>query len=226
MLPNRRQAFFPPALVFLLLCSGGSAHCQTNANLALLSAYTGRGVALDTRPVPQLRIEHDAAGGWYAGGFASPVRLGGRSQGQLIAYGGRAQRLSSTLIWDAGVTRTIFLRDRHFDYSEFYAGLMLSRANVRLLYSPAYYGEGRTVYLDLNHTYPLGENLTLGLHAGQLHFFGDHAGSARNSRDLRLSLSSAFGDYRVQAAWQTQWHPYLDVAEPAPALTVGVSRQF
>lgn len=85
------------ALNVFLLCLGADARSQTSADLTLASEYAGRGIALDTRPALQLRIEHDADGGWYGGGFASPVRLDGRARSQLIAYGGRARRLTSAL---------------------------------------------------------------------------------------------------------------------------------
>jgi uncharacterized protein (TIGR02001 family) len=144
---------------FLLICLAGPARSQTSADLTFVSEYAGRGVALDTGPVLQLRVEHETAAGWYAGAFASPVRIEGRAQGQLIVYGGRAQRLTSALSWDAGVTRSSFLRDGARNYHEFYAGLALQRASARLFYSPAYYGEGRSLYLDLSGAYPLGDQL-------------------------------------------------------------------
>lgn len=209
----------------LLLCSAGMAHGQTSANLTLVSAYTARGVALNPHPALQLRIEHDTDAGWYAGGFASPARLDGRRQDQLVAYGGRAQRITSTLTWDAGVSRSTFLRGAHVNYTEFYAGLALGRSSARLFYSPAYYGEGRTVYLDLSTAYPLGERLSLAVHAGLLHPFGEY-GDARDAGDLRISLATNVGDVRLQAGWQGKWHPYLPGAAPAPALNASASINF
>jgi uncharacterized protein (TIGR02001 family) len=211
---------------FLLLCIAGTARCQTSANLALVSAYTARGVALDKRPALQLRIEHDTDDGWYAGGFASPAELDGRRQGQVLAYGGRARRITPTLSWDAGVSRSNFLRDSHFNYSEFHAGLALGRYSARLSYSPAYYGEGRTIYLDLSSAYPLGDRVSLAVHAGLLHPFGGYDGTARNAGDVRISLATTLGDVSVQAGWQGKWHPYLPGAAAASALTTSASINF
>lgn len=215
---------------FLLLCAAGTARCQTSANLTLVSAYTGRGVTLDPHPALQLRVEHDLDAGWYAGGFASPARLDGRSQDQLIAYGGRAQRLTSTLTWDAGVSRSTFLRGARFSYSEFYAGLAFGRSSARLFYSPAYYGEGRTLYLDMSTVYPLGERVSLALHAGLLHPVGayrDDAGDeAHDAGDVRISLAATVGAVRLQAGWQGKWHPYRPGTASAPALTAGASIDF
>jgi hypothetical protein len=97
----------------------------------------------------------------------------------LIAYGGRASRLTSTLTWDAGVSRSTFLRDSAYNYSEFYAGLAQGRSSARLFYSPAYYGAGRTLYLDLSSAYPLGAGVNLAVHAGLLHPFGEYRGGWR-----------------------------------------------
>jgi uncharacterized protein (TIGR02001 family) len=202
------------------------ARCQTSANLTLVSAYTARGIALDTRPALQLRVEHDAADGWYAGAFAAPVRLDGEGQGQLIAYGGRAQRLTSTLTLDAGVSRSTFLRDRAYDYSEFYAGLAQGRSSARLFYSPAYYGAGQSLYLDLSSAYPLGERVSLAVHAGLLHPFGEYRGAARDGADLRLALATDVGEVRIEAGLQAKWHPYLPAAAPARALTASASLNF
>jgi hypothetical protein len=95
-MPDCHHHNFTLALAAILLVSlSGGARCQTSADLTLVSEYAGRGVALHTGPALQLRVEHDAADGWYGGAFASPVTLEGRGQGQLTAYGGRAQRLTS-----------------------------------------------------------------------------------------------------------------------------------
>jgi uncharacterized protein (TIGR02001 family) len=212
-----------------LICLSGPARCQTSADLTLVSEYAGRGIALDTRPALQLRVEHESAAGWYAGAFASPVRLEGRAQGQLIAYGGRAQRLTSTLSWDAGVTRSTFLRDGRWNYHEFYAGLALQRGSARLFYAPAYYGEGRSLYLDLSGAYPLTDVLRLAAHAGLLHPMGGYEGtldSIGNSGDARIALVADIGDCTVQAGVQTRWRSYLSELPRARGFTASLSFHF
>jgi uncharacterized protein (TIGR02001 family) len=221
MFPDHRHK---KHLFSLVLLSGlaGTAHCQTSADLTVTSEYAARGMALDTRPALQLRVEHDSDSGWYGGAFASPVDLSGRRQGQLTAYAGRAQQLTSTLSWDAGVTRSLYLRDSHLNYHEFYAGLTRERLSARLFYSPAYYGDERSVYLDLNGAYPLTDQLSVALHGGWLHLFGEHG---RNF-DLRLALAYDTGDYSLKAGWQIKGHDYLQGSRRARALSVSVSRRF
>ena len=215
------------ALTLLILPGlAGTARAQTSFDMPAVSEYAARGAALGSGPALQLRVEHDAESGWYVGAFASPATIEGRRQGQLIAYTGRAQRLTSTLSWDAGVTRTAFTRDGgEANYHEFYAGLALQRGTVRLFYSHAYYGEGRTAYLDVNAAYPLTERLHLALHAGLLHPFGAYPGAAGGS-DARIALGANVGDVSLEAGWQVKAHAYFDTGRPARALSARASLRF
>lgn len=204
-----------------------AAVAQTSADVSLVSEYAMRGISMGRNPAPQLRVDHDFDGGWYAGTFASPITLYGRGQGLLIVYGGRALPLTSRLSWDAGVTRTIYLRDHQVDYHEFYAGLTLDHVNARLSYSPAYFGAGRTLYLDLNGGIPLDENVTLALHAGLLHPFGTgYRSEARDRADLRATLAWNVGDWRLQAGLQTLVHASGSDVPRARALVAGASLRF
>jgi len=224
---DRRHDTAPFALAaFALICLAGHARCQTSADLTLVSQYAGRGIALDTRPALQLRVEHETAAGWYGGAFASPVRIEGRAQGQLIAYGGRAGQLTPALSWDAGVTRNVFLRDGRWNYHELYAGLALQRAGARLFYSPAYYGEGRSLYLDLSAGWPLNDGLRLAAHAGLLHPMGGYDAAAGDSADARIALVADVGDCTVQAGWQTRWRSYLSEFPRPRAFTASLSFHF
>lgn len=236
MHPDRRHQNRPHALaLFLLSCLAGTAHGQTSADISLLSEYAGRGTALSAGPVAQLRLERDLridaddTGAWYAGAFASPVRLDGRDQGQLSIYAGRAQRLSTTLSWDAGVTRSSYLRDSRWNYHEFYAGLTWNRLGARLFYSPAYYGDERSLYLDLNGAWPLGERLQLTAHAGLLHPFEEEHGAPDEGGgriDLRLALVTEVRAVSLQAGWQVKGTSYLPGSRRASALTASASLRF
>jgi len=232
---DRQPSFPAPALTgarafcfaALAACALVRAACaQTSADITLVSEYSVRGVSLGPQPALQLRVDHDAEGGWYAGAFASPVTLYGHRQGQLIVYGGRALPLTSGLSWDAGISRTIFTRGDHADYHEFYAGLALERASVRLSYAPTYYGAGRTAYLDLNGGIPLTERVSLALHAGLLRTFGTYYHEARDRTDLRATLAFDTGDWRLQAGWQTLVNAADTEIPQARALVASISRRF
>ena len=220
MLPDFCHKKYSVSLA-VLLSLAGSAHGQTSADVTVLSEFAARGVALDTHPVLQLRVEHDFNEGWYGGAFASPVALADKRQGQLTAYAGRAQRVTSTLSWDLGVTGTTYLRDSTLNYHEFYAGLAVDRGSARLFYSPAYYGDERSLYLDLNTAWPLGDRFSLTGHAGVLHRFGDG-----RLLDLRGALQYDIGDVSLQAGWQIKGNDYLPGSVRARALSVSASRRF
>jgi len=224
-----RQFSSPLALSATLLAIAAPAHSQTSFDLTLASHYAARGASLSNGPVVQLRAEHDAqsAGfaGWYAGGFTSPAMIEGTTQAQFTAYAGRAQRITSTLSWDVGATRTAYLRTGDANYHEFYAGLAIQRGSVRLFYSPAYYGEGRNAYLDLNGGYPISDTVHVSLHAGLLHPFGDYPGAA-GGFDARIALGTSVDRFSVEAGWQIKSHAYLEGGKPAPALTASASLKF
>jgi uncharacterized protein (TIGR02001 family) len=192
------------AACLLLAFAACPAAAQTSGSLTLVSEYAVRGISLgDGDPALQLRVDHDAPGGWYAGGFVSPVVLAvpdeHRRQTQLIVYGGRAGQLPSGMTWDAGVSRVAFTRGHEYDYVEFHAGVALDRASARLFLSPAYYGGDRSAYLDLNAFHPLDERVRLTFHAGLLHSFGD----ANDRADLRVGLAATLGDCTLQLGLQT-----------------------
>jgi uncharacterized protein (TIGR02001 family) len=219
------------AFCCVVLAAASSACAQTSADLSVVSEYAMRGVSMGRNPALQLRVDHDFDGGWYAGTFASPIDLYGRRQGLLIVYGGRALPLTSRLSWDAGVTRTVYLRDHDVDYSEFYGGFTFDRGVVsgsaRLSYSPAYYGAGRSVYLDLNGGIPLDERVTLALHAGLLHpFDSDYRRDDRDRTDLRATLAYDTGDWRLQGGWQTLLHGSGYGLPRARGLFAGASLRF
>jgi uncharacterized protein (TIGR02001 family) len=230
---DRQPSLPAPALTgafaFLLaaLAAAPAALAQTSADLSVVSEYAMRGVSLGRNPAVQLRVDHDFDGGWYAGTFGSPIDLYGRGQGLLIVYGGRALPLTTKLSWDAGVSRTIYTRNHEVDYHEFYAGLTYERVNARLSYSPAYYGAGHTVYLDLNGGIPLGERVALALHAGVLHPFDtEYRWDGRNRTDLRATLAYDTGDWRLQTGWQTLVHGANNGLPRARALFAGASLRF
>lgn len=230
---DRRRDHHPRPLAGALLLAGAAlawpqaAAAQTSASLSLASSYDARGIAMSRQPVVQLRVDHDADDGWYAGGFASPVNLGpGAAQGELVAYAGRARQLASGLSWDAGVSQTLFLRDGRYDYREFYLGLASDHASARIFLSPAYYGEGRSAYLDLNGFHRLSDRLRLSAHAGLLHAFDAYREAARDRVDVRVALTLDLDEWQLQAGLQTLLHAGDDRVARAHALSASAALRF
>ena len=199
-----RRAVLVP--LFLLLLTGAQAQAQTGFTATFASEYSLRGLSLsDGRAVPQLRIDHDTNNGWYGGAFGSRVALRERpARAILMAYGGYARRLPGGLGWDAGFSRSVFLRDARYNYTEFYAGINADRLGARLSLSPDFYGAGRTAYAEINGALPLGERVRLSAHAGLLHRFGGTSGAARDRIDLRVAFAADIGDASVEVGLQAR----------------------
>jgi uncharacterized protein (TIGR02001 family) len=178
------------------------AQAQTGVSASIASEYSARGMSLSQgRPAPQLRVDYDSPHGWYAGAMASRVAFDDNDANvQVIAYGGYGQRLSSGLAWEAGVLHAAFRPDREYEYHEFYAGLAHDRVEGRLYFSPSYYGGGKTVYGEVNASWPLRDRFTLIGHLGLLHPFGDRHEDMRNRLDLRLGLGMEVGNWNLQLA--------------------------
>jgi uncharacterized protein (TIGR02001 family) len=201
------RAILVLALLLLLLAAGcAPAQAQTSATLGVASEYSLRGLSLSRgRPVPQLRIDHDTQDGWYWGAFGSRAVLrASPATAVAIVYGGRAHRLAAGLDVDAGLSRTVFVRDARYSYTEVYAGVSSERAGARLSLAPAYYGAGRSAYVELNGTLPLGARLRLSAHAGLLHRFRYEGRAARGRLDLRMSIRADIGDGSVEFGLQAR----------------------
>jgi uncharacterized protein (TIGR02001 family) len=217
-----------PLLLFLVAAGGAPAQAQTSATLSIASEYSLRGLSLSRgRPVPQLRIDHDTEDGWYWGAFGSRAVLrASPATAVAIAYFGRAHRLASGLNVDAGLSRTVFVRDARYSYTEVYAGVSSDRAAARLSLAPDYYGGGRSAYVELNGTLPLGARLRLSAHAGLLHRFRYEGRAARGRLDLRASIGADIGDGSVEFGLQARQRDPGPGAPRARALFASASISF
>ncbi|CAN7299211.1 TorF family putative porin [Pseudoduganella sp. LjRoot289] len=196
------------AWAILLLCGwqGREAQAQLSGSAALVSDHVYRGVSLsDGGPAPQLNLNYDGADGWYVGGFASRYKLQGnpRSGTQYIAYAGYAQRLSSGLTLDTGLSRYGYTPGASLNYSEVYASLALDNLNARLSYSPDYLGaNARSAYLELNSSHALGAGVSLYLHGGYLGYLSPVSSyTRRRTLDGRVGLGTAWEGWRWQVAY-------------------------
>jgi uncharacterized protein (TIGR02001 family) len=214
-------------LLAALVLAMAPARAQLGASVALLSDYSVRGMSLSKgHPVPQLRLDYDAKGGWYAGALASGAALADSdARLQLLAYGGYAHQFATGLSWEAGALDSSFVRGNEYRYHEFYAGLAREGLSARIYYSPAYYGEGKTLYSELNGAWPLREHLTLTGHVGLLHPFGDGGDEARHRIDLRLGLGMDVGGINLQVALVAA-SPAGERQEAARRLALSASHAF
>jgi uncharacterized protein (TIGR02001 family) len=192
------------ALAAIVLSSIASppAGAQAGVTASVASEYSARGRSLSKgRLAPQLRLDYDAPAGWYAGALLSRAALPySDTRAQLIAYGGFAQTLPSGLTWEAGALDASFVDDEEYHYHEFYAGLTRDRVSGRVYYSPSYYGGGKTLYAELNASYPLHDRISLIAHLGLLHPLGAVEGESRQRLDLRLGFGFEAGDWNLQVA--------------------------
>lgn len=175
---------------------------QASGRVSLVSDYRFRGESLaDGHAEPQLAVDFDSAGGWYAGGFASKVALYRDTvNNQITGYGGYAHRMESGIALEAGAVETAFPGASRFSYAEWYAGLTGRNLGARIYFSPHYFGRERTIYAELNGSYPLGERLHFIGHFGVLRVLSDgHSGNASAMQsDSRIGIDAAIGDWHIQ----------------------------
>jgi uncharacterized protein (TIGR02001 family) len=204
-----------------------AAHAQTSVTASVASEYSARGRSLSKgRVAPQLRVDYDAASGWYAGALLSRAALPySDAEGQVVAYGGYAQTLAPGTTWEAGVLDASFVGDQEYHYHEFYAGLAKDRIAARAYFSPSYYGGGKTLYAELNGSYPLQGRLALVGHVGLLHPFSADSEEDRQRLDLRLGLGYDVGAWSFQVALLASG-PRRQGADAPRAVVVSASYGF
>lgn len=192
------------------LMAAAGAHAQVSGSVAWSSDYRFRGVSLsDSAPALQLGIAYDGAEGWYAGAFASSIRLPAHPQAdaQLVAYAGYARRMGNGLSWEAGAEYATLVGVSGYDYPEFYVGLASEHFNTRLYYAPRYFGEDDdVVYAEWNGTRRISERLRLLGHLGWLHRSDERDSevvyaSEESRLDARIGLGIALEPFDLQIAW-------------------------
>src|SRR4029078_1250878 len=89
---------------------------------------------------------------------------------EAVVYTGFASRLVGDASWDAGVAYALFPKSSEYDYLEVYVGISADRLSARVHYGPDYFGQGvRSVYVEANGAWPLGDRVNLLAHLGALH---------------------------------------------------------
>jgi uncharacterized protein (TIGR02001 family) len=171
----------------------------------MVSDYRFRGISLsDGRPETQLSLEYEHPGGWYAGAFASRVKLyENGSNAQLVAYTGYTRQLPSGLSWDVGATYSVFTQAANYNYAEVYVGATSGNVSGRIHFAPDYFGQGiRSIYAEINGDYPIRERLHLLGHVGLLQPFSARKETAAVGRfDTRIGIGTGFAAWNFQLAW-------------------------
>lgn len=156
----------------LLACAlPALAQAQAAVGAGAVSEYWVRGVPLGKGVAPQLSVNWDARGGWFAGALLTRAQFHRSGPGAAgVVYAGLARRVDQTLSVEGGASAVRFHGASRYDYREVFAGLTAGRTGARLYYSPHYYGVGgRSVYVELNGSIGLSDEVELTLHAGRLH---------------------------------------------------------
>jgi uncharacterized protein (TIGR02001 family) len=196
------------ATLTYLLCAAAPmpAHAQWSGSASAVSDYRFRGLDLaDGRPTVQAGAAYDAAGGWYAGGFAARTRIGGRTGAQLQAFGGYAGRLANGVSWETGISASRITQAGFGNYQELYAGIARhgvdSGVSARLYWSPHYLAGGSsTLYAQLEGGTSVGAGIDAFVHAGAWHTLSGPGLPQRG--DLRTGLSGRWGVVSLQLAYE------------------------
>lgn len=202
--PPSRTRFLVAALA---LCCAAGAHAQWSGSVTLMSDNRFRGVSLsDGQPDVRAGLGIDLAGGWYAGTSVTRAELWpDHRRPQWLFYGGRSGVWEAGRSWELGATRVHFASAGHYDYSEFYAGLLGPTVQARLYVSPDYFGRGlRSGYLELDGQWSLPLGVRALAHAGALAVSrgtGYDVYARRRRADLRLGLAHSLGEAELQLAW-------------------------
>jgi uncharacterized protein (TIGR02001 family) len=193
-------------LTLLLAAFPLAAWAQTAFTLAALSDFRARGLSYsEKKPVLQGAVSHDFASGAYAGAFVSRASVrSSRVSSVGSLYLGLA-READGFHWDAGVVQNVYGNGRQYRYHEWYAGIGVERLSARLSYSPDYQGMGgRTAYIDISGSYPLGEHVEASAHAGYLKPLDSNTGwyyRQMARADWRIGLNAFTDDWSFQLAW-------------------------
>lgn len=181
------------------------AQARVSGSVALVSDDRFRGISLGgDSPALQGDLDWESPEGFYAGAFASSVRLApqGEPGAQWVGYAGYARRIDSTWSWDSGVSYAGFTRDHGYDYAEVYAGLVSEHLSAHIHYSPHYFGYGPAVmYLEADGSRELSPRWRLLGHVGVLRRLDPSPSGESSWRgDARLGVGLRAGVVDLQLA--------------------------
>lgn len=199
------------ALLFALIAATSPATAQLAGNLSLASEARLRGRPVsDHRPVAELELVHDGAGGFYLGGSAALVASpdAGLRPFAFKQYAGFARRLSSGTTIDLGLVHNGYTEYSDVpgggSYTEAYVGIIGRNLSGRLFLSPAYFRKRHpTLYMEMDGHLDLTRNSLVFVHAGRLIYLreGGAMEGQGSATDWRLGLRRRIGAVTLEAAW-------------------------
>lgn len=196
---------WPLALALASCLAGGNACAQASGSVSLVSDYYYRGIGYSKGdPVAQFNLSFDTRSGFYAGAFASLLKMSGTPRGvYAIGYAGYARRMTSGPSWEVGASNHTFSTMSALNYREVYAGLGGDRLSGRVSYSPAYLGTSmRTLYGELNGGVALTDDIGLFARVGYLRPVSEVPRYTSGARvDGRIGISVSIDAWKMQAAW-------------------------
>ncbi|MDM5180182.1 TorF family putative porin [Massilia sp. DJPM01] len=227
---------WPLALVLACCVAGSDARAQASGSLSLVSDYYYRGVGYSKGdPVAQFNLSFDTRSGWYAGAFASLLKMNNTPRGlYAIGYAGYARRMAAGGSWEAGASNHTFTTMSALNYREAYVGLGSDRLSGRVSYSPAYMGTAmRTVYSEVNGGLALSDDVGLFARVGYLRAVSAVPRYTSGTRlDGRIGIGLSVDAWKLQAAWdalhaqQGAYAPSREGIASRSALVLTVSRAF
>ena len=171
--------------------------------MSAVSNYRYRGVSLSHNdPAAQAAIVYDDPQGWYAGAFASTVRIGNPTANEVqgIFFAGYARTMPFGATFEAGIVYSGFTGPTSYAYPEVMLGATYDRVNARMHYSANYYGRGADAfYGEFNAAHRLFEHVQVG-------------GARRRAVDTTPVTSTAIHRYRIR--WTRRTGSSISSASP------------
>ncbi len=153
----------------LLMAAGAAAQAEVTATVTATSDYDFRGITQSAQdPALQASLDYAAAGGFYAGVWASNVDWDADADIEVDLYAGFAG--GETYLWDVGIVWYTYPgSDEVYDFPEVYASLGYKWIEGKIWYSSDFGGGpagDNAYYYEANANFELPAGLGLGLHAG------------------------------------------------------------
>lgn len=194
-------------IILLFLFHGAPANAELLGQFSISSNYLWRGVTqTDDQPAAAFGLQYQHAQGTYLGAWASNTRYGSRPGYEIDLYLGHLISLDLMTV-DLAVRHYAFPTGGKHDYdfhreaweneessafTELHLGVSRHRWEVRYAYSTDYLDSGHHGhYIELNHTQPFTEHLSLVLHYGVQH-----------SRAIDDKPEHQLGDYSATLRWK------------------------